>query len=1005
MPNYTDMNAEWQAALAGPIIDITTEVVIDPYGDALILTGKEDMISMNAITSIRELDLDYYQKGEMLESIIEVADPDGQLNINNSEGRFFESIGELSADVQSGATSVTIWNRETVAFSQDQTLEIVDGETSEELTVASFSSSTYEHTINFYSSLNSSYKKGSRIYTPKVENIDVIIRLRTTTSPKWLTCFLGKLIKAPRTVNKTASLRVVFERKILFDRLLLGPDTGDNQLKYILDGSLVSSVTWNEGASGTFLGSRIMLSNDAPLTNWLATFTSSTEFTLSNTVNGGVASGNIADETKGTVFDVTGQLMDTPEDMIADETTLYIADYITGLVVVDITDKDNPGIIKIFKTGSIDNLKGITKFGEHLFLTNYDDDTLIIVNIAERSNPSIVASLADATNLNGPVGIGYKNGYIYVACDIGNSITVIDVTDVNNPAYSNKLTGTGSPNYMDGINSLSIKDSVLYFITSSDGRIGSVDITTPTAIIVLDTVGTPGALLSGGNDLAVDGDFAYTTASSGIHHSFAMFNISDPSSITFVDGVDSDEPPDNLGGANSVAVLENYAYIATLDEVFGVKRHIGNETVGNTSDSIGSANPYKVYTFGSYLYIAYKQNSIGVRIFKIMVSDSDDNNNRTIGIQAGAFFSTISTGDTAAFVTAVNYDNLNVIQALYNLLTLKAGLSNAKLDCSSFFGDKTLGKLRSSASIGDTTIRVNAVYPQLIKSGETLEISEGVTSEEVDLTGDISDTFPPYVDIDVDALTNDYTIAASVVWKQRTETDDSYSFDLEYRHCDNYGYTIAISFERDIDISQAIEEITKHFDGYLFADNWGREKVHSFRPKYFSSPLELDQDTTIIKPDPTLGHLELVNKFKIHYGYDYYNSKFVYEYIYPESDDDNYSINRNEFTREIILKLPGLYDHEVAKCIARHKYAMWKDGLRLVEITTSIRDILQVQGDRLAISTENPAINSEMEIYGVAALRLLTDYSITFYAYLADKIWKDWIFAGIYKAGSGDRIW
>jgi len=186
-----------------------------------------------------------------------------------------------------------------------------------------------------------------------------------------------------------------------------------------------------------------------------------------------------------------------------------------------------------------------------------------------------------------------------------------------------------------------------------------------------------------------------------------------------------------------------------------------------------------------------------------------------------------ASGETATFATAINFNDVNVAQALYDLYVTYGGVDNNLLGCSSFFGDKQVGTLQFSAAKNATSIKVKVTVPTILKVGETLTITEGSTTEDVTIsvgTG-THNQYPEYIELTISALGNSYTTAATVTWKQRTTLDTDFNWDAEYNYFDQQDYNISLSLDRSMNYLQAIEDISKHGDCFTFTDNWESKRL------------------------------------------------------------------------------------------------------------------------------------------------------------------------------------
>jgi len=356
-------------------------------------------------------------------------------------------------------------------------------------------------------------------------------------------------------------------------------------------------------------------------------------------------------------------------------------------------------------------------------------------------------------------------------------------------------------------------------------------------------------------------------------------------------------------------------------------------------------------------------------------------------------------------MTAISWVDTNVIQCLYDLCVVYADTDNNLLDCSSYFGDKNVGTLYENANATDTEIKVKISVPVLIKTGETLTITEGLVSEDVSVASGVAITsqYPPYIALTVSALGNSYSPEAIVTWKQRAAIDTDFSWDAEYHFCDMQNYEISISLDREMTILQAIEEISKHADCFIFTNNWGVKKIHAFRPHYFSSLPTVAKNTNLVG-NPTVCTKEMTNEISVLYGYNYSDSQYLYQYTFPRPEENN-SYVRQGFVRNKTIGLAGVWTEDYAKSIATHKYHLWKNGLSLVQFSVTLQGILLAIGDHVIMDSDYPSIDTELEIIGIVGMQILNKYEIELLAYDAKYLWNNWFLVNHSGINTNQTLW
>jgi hypothetical protein len=552
-----------------------------------------------------------------------------------------------------------------------------------------------------------------------------------------------------------------------------------------------------------------------------------------------------------------------------------------------------------------------------------------------------------------------SGSYAYVID--ADTFKVIDVSNTASPS----LTGscTTAPDYLTTARSIWVDGDYAYIVDTNNDALEIIDISvkaTPAHEGSLTGAGTPN-YLNGPYSIVKRDSYCYIASYND--DALTIIDVSTPASPAVADYISSDGFPNYLDGAASVTLHGDYAYVSA------------------TADT-------------------------ALVTLRVSTSDSQQVGQESVRVPFSALGGTPVIYDMCKFSTCINYDNQNVISALYDLYTVRAGISNKYLDCSSYFGAKSLGTLFENYSAADTVIKIKVSVPTYIKAGETLTITEGATTENVTVaTGTAAtDKYPPYISLTVSALANAYTSAATVTWVQRVAYDADFTWDAEYHYCDIMNYNVTFSFDRAQSILQAIEEIVKHLDGYVFTDNWGVDKLHSFRPYYNATPPDLKHDTNIVFPAPQITTIEPYNEFIVRYGYDYLNSEYMYEYVWPPSDDKNKSYIKHGVKRTKYIGLPGCWSESYAASVAQHRYWMWQDGIVIFRFNLSLWEILAQPGDWFDLDVDQPAISCMVELFGIDSLRLIGDGSISVAAYNADQM-KNWFLLNSSGINTGDVIW
>ena len=297
----------------------------------------------------------------------------------------------------------------------------------------------------------------------------------------------------------------------------------------------------------------------------------------------------------------------------------YLAEYYSGLVVIDISDPTNPGM-PIYEN-TTGNSQGVYVSGDYAYIAD-GDSGLVVINISDPTNPG--TPIYENTTGNSH-GVYISGDYSYIA-DGDSGLTVIGISDPTNP---------GTPIYEDTTGSaydVYISGDYAYVADFSSGLV-VIDISDPTnpeTIVYEDTTGSSHGICVSGDyayiadgdsglvvidisdptnpgtpiyedttkyafDVYVSGDYAYVTDNTS---GLVVIDISDPTNP------ESPVYEDTMGYALGVYVSGNYAYVADGTSglaVIPISEPIDPETLiyeGTTG------NAYGIYISGNYAYVA-----------------------------------------------------------------------------------------------------------------------------------------------------------------------------------------------------------------------------------------------------------------------------------------------------------------------------------------------------------------------------------------------------------------
>ena len=211
-----------------------------------------------------------------------------------------------------------------------------------------------------------------------------------------------------------------------------------------------------------------------------------------------------------------------------DGNTAYVADYLAGLQIINVSDSSNPTLIETFDTPGYAESVTLSPDGNTAYV-GYHSDGIHIIDVSDSSNPTLIETF-HASGWQLGVTLSSDGNTAYVA-DSFTGLRIIDVSDSSNPALTGILDTSGSA----GDVVLSPDGNTAYVTTVSLGSTGEnyvhiIDVSgssTPTLISTLE-ISTTGQARH--ITLSPDGSTAYVTGNS-VH----IIDVSDSSNPTLIE--------------------------------------------------------------------------------------------------------------------------------------------------------------------------------------------------------------------------------------------------------------------------------------------------------------------------------------------------------------------------------------------------------------------------------------------------------------------------------------
>lgn len=254
-------------------------------------------------------------------------------------------------------------------------------------------------------------------------------------------------------------------------------------------------------------------------------------------------------------------------------------------LVVQIDD-GNGGVVQ--KTININVLE--------IAVTHFVKEHNSTVGVFDYGDGQVYSSLSDITNIDiqNIEDVEIDGNYMYIAAYSYG----LKIMDISNPELPNTI-GTYSDGYAFGV---SIQDSYAYVASGADG-LKIIDISTPSSPQVIGVCDTA----YGASKVKIKGDYAYVTDG---NNGLVVIDISTPSSPTQVGGYDT------VGYAYNLFVKDDYAYIADGDNGL-VIINISDPTAPFYETGIVGYGARSIAVRDNYVYIATQHEYQGLSIVDI----------------------------------------------------------------------------------------------------------------------------------------------------------------------------------------------------------------------------------------------------------------------------------------------------------------------------------------------------------------------------------------------------
>lgn len=248
---------------------------------------------------------------------------------------------------------------------------------------------------------------------------------------------------------------------------------------------------------------------------------------------------------------------------------------------------------------NLDSARMVYVLGDYAYISSFTADSLSIIDISDPENPELRGVLIDSTNMNGASGIYVTSKYAYVSGFQSDSLAIVDISDKSNPVLVGSLIDATN---MNGTRSLVVYGNSAFVTGVTSNSLAIIDISDP-ANPELEGALIDAVNMDSPNDIIIEGDVAYI-ASTG-SNSLSIIDISDKTSPTLLGSILDGT---NLSGAIHVAISGKHAFVACLNGDSLTAIDVSDPTtptlVSSLSDSTFMDEAKAVSIFGNFAVVA-----------------------------------------------------------------------------------------------------------------------------------------------------------------------------------------------------------------------------------------------------------------------------------------------------------------------------------------------------------------------------------------------------------------
>lgn len=267
---------------------------------------------------------------------------------------------------------------------------------------------------------------------------------------------------------------------------------------------------------------------------------------------------------------------------------------------------DQPTVVGSIASSLLDGARGVVVSRRFAYVASQIADRVTVLDVSNPAIPRVIGSVTDPA-LDGASTIALVGRYAYVTSRVADALAVLDLADPVRP----QVIGSVKHPHLDGAAKVVVDGRYAYVTAVDANAVAVVDVLIPASPVVVGSVADP-VSLEDATGIESDGRFLYVTGSQPGNDRFSVVDVAVPTNPV-VRGTLNDP---RLKGNGAVALAGRYAYSAAIDAdaltILDISDPDSPVIVGSVTTGTGhtpTADMRDVVISGDYAYVVGRANA------------------------------------------------------------------------------------------------------------------------------------------------------------------------------------------------------------------------------------------------------------------------------------------------------------------------------------------------------------------------------------------------------------